>query len=352
MTARGLCLSPRAIFSPVVDLLLTSGISIVVMAALIVAVLSGVLPTTNAGSAVLPKLLLLQVLLNWPHFMVSYRLLYHDRRNLSRFPMAAVGVPVILLAVCIAAVLPAFGGEGPMTANVSIAYILWIFAALYLAWHYTGQTWGVMMIFARLSGMTFTRSERFILQGGFRVLIAWHVIWGLGSLPQLPYVGPLQGPIAQLVVNTAAILSAMAGVLVWVRKLMAKDVVDMRSLGAWIAIYSWYLVLWLIPDAFIFVQLSHALQYLIFPARIELNRNDIKRSATAMRTFLIYLACVFAGLLVFYLPEVALLSPTGAPTIFALLAIAINIHHYYTDSAIWKLRDKSVRDSLFGHVSG
>ncbi len=352
MTARGLCLSPRAIFSPVVDLLLTSGISIAVMAALLLAVVSGILPRTDAGGAVLPKLLLLQVLLNWPHFMVSYRLLYHDRRNLSRFPMAAVGVPAILLTVCIAAVLPTFGGEGPMTANVSIAYVLWVFAALYLAWHYTGQTWGVMMIFARLSGMTFTRGERFILQGGFRILIAWHVIWGLGSLPQLPLLGLLQGSLAQLVVNIAAVMAALAGVLIWVRKLVAKDVVDMRSVGAWIALYSWYLVLWLIPDAFVFVQLSHALQYLVFPARIEINRNDADRSTAAARTLLIYLACVFAGALVFYLPEVALLSPTGAPTIFALLAIAINIHHYYTDSAIWKLRDKSVRDRLFGHVSG
>lgn len=344
-------LAKAAIFAPRLDFWLTSGLSLVVMMAVLLAVSVGILPTGDTDGAVLPKLLMLQVLLNWPHFMVSYRLLYRDRENLRRFPMASIGVPIVLCGICIAATLPVFGGGGVLNANISIAYIIWVFAALYLAWHYTGQTWGVMMIFARLSGMSFNPIERMILRNGFRALIAWHVIWGLASLPPLPYVTLLQHPNAQIVVNVAACVAAVLGATVWVRKALRAEVIDIRVLGAWCAVYMWYVVLWVVPDAFILVQLSHALQYLVFPARIEMNTKTPARPAPAVRTTLVYLVCIGTGVVVFYLPEVYLLSPTGGPTVFALIAIMINIHHYYTDSAIWRLRDKTLRDRLFQHVS-
>jgi len=347
--SRHLRLSPSAIFTSKLDLALTSGVSIVVMMGLIVLHLTNTLPRADPGEAVLPKLLLLQILLNWPHFLVSYRLLYSDTENFRRFPLAAIGVPVILLAVCFGSTLPALGGDGLMSANLTISYFLWVFAALYLAWHYTGQTWGVMMIFARLGNMTFTRTERLILKGGFKVLIAWHVIWGLASLPPFPIVSIIQSPTAQVAINFAAICAALLGIWVWLSKLARSEVIDIRVLGAWSVLFMWYGVLWLTPDAFVLVQLSHALQYLIFPARIELNRPFVRNPSAAKRTGCVYAACVVGGIVVFYLPEIYLLSPTGAPTVFALLMIAVNIHHYYTDSAIWKLRNKSVRDSLFGH---
>ena len=28
-----------------------------------------------------------------------------------------------------------------------------------------------------------------------------------------------------------------------------------------------------------------------------------------------------------------------------------NIHHYFTDGVVWKLRDPAVREDLFGHLS-
>ena len=30
--------------------------------------------------------------------------------------------------------------------------------------------------------------------------------------------------------------------------------------------------------------------------------------------------------------------------------MAINIHHYFTDAVIWKIRDPEVRHALFGHL--
>jgi len=53
---------------------------------------------------------------------------------------------------------------------------------------------------------------------------------------------------------------------------------------------------------------------------------------------------------IFYLPDIFFASPAGAPTLAALVGISVNIHHYYSDSAIWKLRTKRVQGSLFSHL--
>ena len=343
-----LTLSSKAIFDPLVDFILTSGLSIAVMFGLVVTYIVADLSAGTPAEEVLPKLLILQVLVNWPHFLVSYRLLYGRAQNIRDFPMAAIGVPIILLGVCTLAVLPAFGGSGLFEANLRVSYVLWLFAALYLAWHYTGQTWGVMMIFCHLEGVRFTQVERQVIRAGFRALIVWHVIWGIGSLPDFAYIAPFQGETAQAVANVLAVCAFVSGAAILLRKLAALRRLDLRIVGAWAALYSWYLVLWLLPAAFVFVQLSHALQYLVFPARVELNRP--RAGSAVMRVGAIYATCVLGGVIVFHLPDTYLLSASGAPSFFSLVAIAINIHHYYTDGAIWKMRDAHVRDSLLGHA--
>jgi hypothetical protein len=60
---------------------------------------------------------------------------------------------------------------------------------------------------------------------------------------------------------------------------------------------------------------------------------------------------VAGGLLIFYLPDLFLTASADHPTFAALIAISINIHHYYTDGAIWKMRKGGVRESLFNHLS-
>ena len=348
-------LDRRAIFGPYVDLALTSGLSIAVMLALILFYIFMGSGEAADPAGMLPKLLLLQVLLNWPHFLVSYRLLYQRRENLSAFPMASIGVPVLLIAICVGATLPVLGGNGLLEANLQIAYAMWIFASLYLAWHYTGQAWGVMMVYTHLTKRHFTQIERTIIRSGLRVLIVWHVIWGIQTLPPIPFATWLQSDEMSVLSNVAAVVSFILGGGVLLRNAWTTPGMDLRIFGPWLAVYLWYFVLWLMPDAFVFIQLSHALQYLVFTARVELNRDmgDTHRQPARpafLRTGLIYGLSILGGLVIFYLPEVYVISPTGAPTLPALIAIAINIHHYYTDSAIWKMRNDGVRRRLFSHL--
>jgi hypothetical protein len=132
-----------------------------------------------------------------------------------------------------------------------------------------------------------------------------------------------------------------------------------RAIVPWIAIFVWYAAIlrWGLPGLFL-VQLAHAIQYLGFPARVELNRATTRAAGRVMRHMVIYAAGLLAVSLLVTLvvpgpPMAVLASSLGvdagrvAPI---LILYFINIHHYFTDGVIWKLSNPEVRKELFAHV--
>jgi hypothetical protein len=45
------------------------------------------------------------------------------------------------------------------------------------------------------------------------------------------------------------------------------------------------------------------------------------------------------------LESISAIIPLGA-----MVAIGINVHHYFTDGVLWKIRNPEVREALFGHL--
>ena len=129
------------------------------------------------------------------------------------------------------------------------------------------------------------------------------------------------------------------------------------------AIFVWYAAMARVglPALFI-VQIAHALQYLIFPFRVEMNRTRraLGPGASQLVVFqiMIYLTVLLVGSIV-----ASIVLPLGAMAVvtnwlgsrpgqvvgFAISAF-FNIHHYFTDGVVWKLRDPGVRADLFGHL--
>jgi hypothetical protein len=132
-----------------------------------------------------------------------------------------------------------------------------------------------------------------------------------------------------------------------------------RAVVAWAAIFVWYAALfrWGLAGLFL-VQLAHALQYLEFPARVELNRATRRGVGKAAAHMAIY-----AGVLVLVSFIVTQFVPGPAMSSLAtfvdgerrsvvpvLILTFINIHHYFTDGVIWKISNPEVRKELFAHV--
>jgi hypothetical protein len=143
----------------------------------------------------------------------------------------------------------------------------------------------------------------------------------------------------------------------------------------------WYALLAVFPFAIFWVQISHALQYLLFPSRVELNRSHQKavenraedglaedgladvattssQAGSTLKQIAIYaVMLVGSGVLVFQgLPRVLeMVVPLIGVNVSlahttAAIGAFINIHHFFADGAIWKLSNPAVRRELFAHV--
>lgn len=341
---------PRNLFGYWSDFWLTSGISILLIAGLLITgyQLEG---EDSDGTRIISMALLLQLLLNWPHFMVSYRLLYRQSDCLKRFTCAAVIIPGLLAALVAATWLLAQGSPEQMNLSLLMSYGLWLIASFYLAWHYVGQAWGCLSTFTILSGHKWTPLQKHILYWSLRVLIVWHVVWAARLLPAMPWIEWIQSDLLYQITSCLAIVSfILSGYLLLPAWKAGK--IDIRAIGIWFSIFFWYFAIYCSSDSIFWVQLAHSLQYLVFVARVEANQQapSNPKIPVAVRVQLVYLGAVFAGALVFWQAELSTNLQSATPTLIGLIAIAINIHHYYVDSSIWKLRDAPTRSLLFGHL--
>lgn len=333
-----------SILSPLVDLLCVGGLSLVIL----VPLLASGMP--EPGFITVGLIFWPVTLLNYAHFMASYRIVYRSREMILRHKWASIGVPLILLACMALAVVEA--GQGSTVMLIALTAV----ASAYLAWHYTGQVWGMMASHAHLGGVTFGATERLLVRTGLRILLAWHVVWFLRVTLRDP--GPIE-PVYQLLSGggIAAFGLGAAGLgLLWRR---SGRVPPTRVLVPWLAIFAWYAALdrWGIPALFL-VQAFHALQYIEFPLRVEMNRAaaaSAGKVAAHMFAYAMVLLLVTLGLVV-WIPGPAMNIMTDMfdippDAIMILLVIQfINIHHYFTDGVIWKISNPEVRRELFAHV--
>jgi len=343
--------APGFIISEQVDFWMTGGASVILISFILFYLWLGDQSTTRVSSTLAASAIFLQALINWPHFMGAYSLLYRDEANLKKYRMATVYVPIGLLLFIGYALSTPNSGLHFAEVNQDCAYVLWLVAAFYLAWHYTGQAWGMIASFAKLSNLEFLPLERGILRLSLRLLLAWHVVWGAQDLPR-SWLGPIHDYLSTVlnILDAVSVLSFIVGIVIWlgVWKRIGK-MPDRRILISWLAVYLWYLLLFFMPAAFMIVQFSHALQYVIFPLRAELNSRSERGLNSILWGLRYYMMLVFVGLLFFYVPELVVGERPGY-TIAVMIACAISIHHYFVDSCIWRLKNRDVRTLLFSHL--
>lgn len=341
----GLPARAPAILSPTLDLLLLGGLSLVVFVPLLLSGRSDLL-LIGAGAQAW-----LATVINMPHFMASYRLVYRSREMILRHKWASMYVPAILLLYILLALWQA-------QYDTALVVILISISSAYLAWHYTGQVWGMMASFAYLDGRPFDKSERFLIRTGLRILLAWHVTWFLHTQLRNPeVVRPLY-----LALSAASMVALTLGVIGLYRmRRRTGSLPPLRVVVPWLAIFAWYAVMARDPKAIFWIQIAHALQYLAFPIRVEMNQSLVSPSRRGQR-FALHMLAYGAGLLVVsYI--VAQIVPASAMSVVGeifgdepgrvapvLILMFINIHHYFTDGVIWHIRNPEVRRELFAHV--
>lgn len=336
-----------AIISPFIDTLCTGGLSLLVLVPLLVMGRTDMLLVSLGVQA------WIGALVNMPHFLASYRMVYRTRASIRQHPWAAIYVPTLLLIACVVAVFASRSTDVPISALLTIS-------SAYLAWHYTSQAWGMAATFTYLDANPFNQRERRLVRSSLYILTGWHVVWFF-HLGYSQYVD-----LTPLYLGLSALTAVALGLGLtgfWLHRRRTGRSAPLRAWIPWIAIFVWYATMARVGLAALFiVQIAHAIQYLIFPFRVEVNRT--RRALRADRGPV--LAVYLGGYLILLLGGSILAGialPLGAMAVvtgwigsrpgevvgFAISAF-FNIHHYFTDGVVWKLRDPAVREDLFGHL--
>jgi hypothetical protein len=290
--------------------------------------------------------------INMPHFMASYRMVYRSRESILQHKWAAIYVPIILLLAVFAAIWEAQYSTAGVVILISVA-------SAYLAWHYTGQVWGMMASYAYLGGTNFDKSERFLIRTSLRILLAWHVTWFLYTQLKNPSaVRP-----AYVVISAGTLAAFVLGLIGLARmRRRTGKLPPARTLVAWVAIFVWYAVMARDPKAIFWIQIAHALQYLAFPIRVEINRTSAEPSSSRRQLFehMAIYGLILLGVSFLIAQVIPGRAMDAVANVFGeqpgrvtpvLLLMFLNIHHYFTDGVIWKISNPEVRRELFAHVS-
>jgi len=331
--------SRPAIISPAVDLLLVGGLSLLVFVPLLISGRTDLVIIGGGAQA------LIAGIINMPHFMASYRIVYRDRASILKHKWASIYIPVILIAYIAMAFWAAQYTPVAVIAIVTVG-------GTYLAWHYTGQVWGMMASFAYLEGVAFQKDERLLIRTGLRILLVWHLSWFL--VTELANPSKVEG--LYRVVSAGTIVAFILGLVGLYRlKRRTGKTPPLRTIVAWLAIFAWYGMMARDHRAIFWIQIAHALQYLAFPVRVEMNRTE--RGSLARHMIIYGVLLLSASVAVALEVPKALMGVVdhafgeeSGKSASILVLTFINIHHYFTDGVIWKISNPDVRKELFAHV--
>ncbi|PAY17096.1 hypothetical protein CKO51_23310 [Rhodopirellula sp. SM50] len=354
----------KALISPRIDAICGGGLSLVIA---LVVIAYGSISSSGMDNMLIAvnAYLFSDLLINGPHFMASYRVLYSRRKNFRQHPMVTIGAPVLALAFL---VYIAFWSlqEGSSSVEqmqgrqpTGMIVLGWL-APVLLGWHYVGQSWGATACFAHLAGFKMTARDRRLIRCGFYALFVYHVTWGVESMGLLTSWLPQQRAGEFLMESLMQICRVVVLVCfllgLWGFRLMSVE--QGRAVPAtvwlpWVATFSWYVMVDIYPQSFFLLQIFHAVQYLMFPARVEMNaRGNTRRMKLHMLIY--YAALVMIGFVVFEWTQILgwTMSTVSVPFLFLGTAtmMIVNVHHYFIDAVIWKIRDPEIRRSVFGHL--
>ena len=326
----------------------------------------------------------LSLLINNPHFLISYKLAYSRGREfivaqwwqLLAVPALLVAIFVLAFAAFTAPTARVFpfmpglarllAGWGADTAALTTPHLGdWLFTLAFnlmfvtVGWHYTKQAFGCMMVYAHFDGYALTPRQR--------ALVKWNLL-SIG-LMNLAYGGRRGGSLTFShfqyysidlpdLLFPVSVVILMAGLIAVVWQVFYRNYADneqwptINMLVPFVAMYLWWIPFLRQHEFyFLLIPLFHSLQYLVVVGKLEHSR--LRESAHyEVRATAIVMVAILAGWLSFDLVPSLLdtwLGTFDAWHIFFFFTAAmlfINIHHYFIDNALWRFRDPTVRRHL------
>jgi Flp pilus assembly protein TadD len=346
------------VFGALPDLLLGCGLGTLLLA-------GGAALLAGDPATLLAWAILLSTLTGMPHYGATLLRVYGRRADRRRYAFFAVWATLAIWAAFVVGVYDRTIGSLLVTL-----YLSWS------PWHYTGQNYGLAVLFLRKRGIEVAPETKRWIHASFVASYLLVVLAMHGVNPQVGYgsglpADPLEhgyrfvslGIPAPLVgvLFPAVALAYLAATLVAAARL--RRVAAGRALGPALALSATQAAWFVIPASvafatgvdprhqvlfyFAWVAIGHQVQYLWITTWYAAGGRPLgERVAYLGKTFL-------AGAGIWTLPALVF-SPSLLGTVsydlglFLLISAAVNLHHFVLDGAIWKLRDGRVARILLG----
>ena len=319
----------------------------------------------SLAPAALPVLLALA--LSTPHYGATLLRVYENRADRSRYHLFAVYATIVVAL--------AFGVG--MHSIAAASWLLTIFL-VWSPWHYTGQNYGLAVMFLRRRGVPLSPTAKRLLHASFVLSYAVLLLvlytgggaedaarsYGASGHEKLHMqafgvpeaIGTFGVPVAAVAYLGVTIAAGIA----LGQRARARDLLPSGLLVVTQAL--WFSLPMLVkftgvgagidpldPDlrvtSFTWIALGHAVQYLWVTSYYARSSPEWHGSSH----YLVKAAA--AGMALWTLPLVVF-SPKGLGSLsgdagfYLLLSSCINIHHFVLDGAIWKLRDSRIANVL------
>lgn len=238
---------------------------------------------------------------------------------------------------------------------------------LFVAQHFTAQTFGLTMLYCAKQGYFMSKQEKLplavLMQSTMAVAVLRQLSWREWSVSELlgfklPFWGALPEWVchtAELVLCASAFTFIAALIQKWRKegKVFPLPAALMTFTGVFVFLAGKEIsdTLWIYVPAFF-----HGSQYICISLALYIKEKGMPEGMTPQQigqlvtepVSLKYLAVLTLGALIFFqvLPLAAGLIGMNAAATAASTFAAIHLHHFITDSAIWKLRDADTRKLL------
>jgi Flp pilus assembly protein TadD len=303
-----------------------------------------------SGADTAPLFYALALVCNWPHYMATVARAYASPEVRARHRGVTVWVTGALVALAAATPWSPW-----LTRGLVTTYLTWS------PWHYTGQNFGIAVLFARRAGIDLAPAERRVLRAAFVASFVMWLLWMQGTPPVNPDVlslgiAPALAVPARLAALAVFVVTAMMTTVLLARRAgrAAAPVIALLTTQA-----LWFVVPTLPGTATAsalgaayfsggVLAFAHCAQYLwiaSYAARRETPGFDGARYATLL---------VVGGAALFVpVPWLASrLAPIELTRALLVVAAAVNVHHFVLDGVLWRLRDARVARTLGAVAAG
>ena len=285
----------------------------------------------------------LALFFNYPHYMATLYRAYHTTEDFKKYRIFTVHITLLVALTVI-------------LSHLWFRALPWIFTVYLTAspWHYSGQNYGLFMMFARRAGAQPTSLERRVLYAAFLIsyavlLLNFHTGHSADPLFVSLNIPEAISWRAQVVLAIAFVACSAFGLS------RLTSPASLRRMVPSLTLFSTQCVWFLVPTLLSLLErfqvpqsrystgvlaVMHSAQYLWITSYYA-KREAATTPDRPWRPF-IYFTILIVGGIALFIPGPwlsSLIFHFDFTRSFLVFTALVNIHHFILDGAIWKLRD-------------